>query len=147
MEFSFRLLISSTIHAGGCMCDDTKARTPGTVRTGLEWGLDTGEAERERGAARRLNGLDAALVSNVPGPPVSLFVADARLVCLYPIGPIYDGFARNVTVLSREDSLDIGILGCRDHIPAVSDLAVELHRELEGLAALVGVDLEPAPNP
>ena len=34
------------------------------MRTGLEWGLDTGEAERERGAARpvRLNGLDAAMV-------------------------------------------------------------------------------------
>jgi len=87
------------------------------------------------------------MVSNVPGPPVPLFVAGARLVGLYPIGPIYDGLALNVTVLSREDSLDIGILGCRDHIPAVSDLAVELHRELEGLAALVGVDLEPAPNP
>jgi diacylglycerol O-acyltransferase / wax synthase len=87
------------------------------------------------------------MVSNVPGPPVPLFVAGARLVGLYPIGPIYDGLALNVTVLSREDSLDIGILGCRDHIPAVSDLAVELHRELEGLAALVGVDLEPAANP
>ena len=36
---------------------------PGTVRTGLEWGLDTGEAEHERGARPvRLNGLDAALV-------------------------------------------------------------------------------------
>jgi WS/DGAT/MGAT family acyltransferase len=80
------------------------------------------------------------MVSNVPGPPVPLYVAGARLVGLYPLGPIYDGLALNITVLSRENSLDIGILGCRDHIPAIAELTEGLQRELDELATLAGVD-------
>ncbi|MGO9342808.1 MAG: WS/DGAT/MGAT family O-acyltransferase [Acidimicrobiales bacterium] len=63
------------------------------------------------------------ILSNVPGPPVALYFAGARLVGLYPLGPITDGAGLNVTVLSEEDRVGFGIITCPDLVPRVWDLA------------------------
>lgn len=63
------------------------------------------------------------ILSNVPGPPIPLFLAGARLVGLYPLGPITDGAGLNVTVLSQEDRIGIGMITCPDLMPRVWDLA------------------------
>jgi WS/DGAT/MGAT family acyltransferase len=63
------------------------------------------------------------ILSNVPGPPVPLYMAGARLVGLYPLGPITDGAGLNVTVLSQEDRVGFGIITCPDLVPRVWDLA------------------------
>src|SRR2546427_9884200 len=55
----------------------------------------------------RIRPLWNVIVSNVPGPPVPLYVAGARLVGLFPLGPIYEGIGLNLTVISREESLDV----------------------------------------
>jgi len=59
------------------------------------------------------------LVSNVVGPTVPLWCAGARLVGLYPVGPLIEGVGLNVTVASYEDTLYVGILGCRELVPEV----------------------------
>lgn len=48
------------------------------------------------------------LISNVPGPPVALYLAGARIVALHPLGPIFPGMGLNVTVVSQEDSVGFG---------------------------------------
>jgi diacylglycerol O-acyltransferase / wax synthase len=63
------------------------------------------------------------ILSNVPGPPVPLYMAGARLVGLYPLGPITDGAGLNVTVLSEEDRVGFGFITCPDLVPRVWDLA------------------------
>jgi WS/DGAT/MGAT family acyltransferase len=63
------------------------------------------------------------ILSNVPGPPVPLYMAGARLAGLYPLGPITDGAGLNVTVLSQSDRVGFGIITCPDLIPRVWDLA------------------------
>ena len=51
------------------------------------------------------------VISNMPGPPVPLYLGGARLLGIHPMGPIFDGMALNITVLSREDeTLDFGIV-------------------------------------
>jgi hypothetical protein len=79
------------------------------------------------------------IVSNVPGPPVPLYLGGARLVGMFPLGPVYDGIGLNLTVLSREGSLDAGIVACRDLVGDPEVLAGMLADALEELAAAVGI--------
>ncbi len=53
-------------------------------------------------------------ISNVPGPPFPLYAFGARLVANYPMGPIFDGAALNLTVMSYMDSMFFGVVGCRE---------------------------------
>jgi hypothetical protein len=72
-------------------------------------------------------------ISNVPGPPFPLYVAGAQVKATYPIGPIFDGGAINMTVMSYLDSLDFGLNVCPELIPDVWDIADGLHQSLEEL--------------
>lgn len=63
------------------------------------------------------------ILSNVPGPPIPLYVAGARLMGLYPLGPIMDGAGLNVTVLSNEDRIGVGFIACKELVPHIWDLA------------------------
>ncbi|MGD0380634.1 MAG: wax ester/triacylglycerol synthase family O-acyltransferase [Acidimicrobiales bacterium] len=81
------------------------------------------------------------ILSNVPGPPMPLYMAGARLVGLYPLGPITDGAGLNVTVLSEEDRVGFGFITCPDLVPRVWDLADAVPgalRELVEAATRVG---------
>jgi diacylglycerol O-acyltransferase len=77
------------------------------------------------------------VISNVPGPPFPFFAAGARVVAVYPLGPILEGAGLNVTVFSYEDALDIGVVTCPDLVPEVDTLAeaiVDAIVELRSLA-------------
>ena len=86
------------------------------------------------------------IVSNVPGPPIPLYVAGARLIGIFPLGPIYEGLGLNITVLSRERSLDIGIVSCRDLLSDLDDLSKRLAPALDELAAATGVSRDSSPR-
>ena len=74
------------------------------------------------------------LVSNIPGPEVPLWCAGARLVALYPVGPLAEGVGLNITVISYTGTLYVGILGCRGLVPEVDRLA---HHMSDALGELV----------
>lgn len=63
-----------------------------------------------------------AIVSNVVGPPVPLYLAGARLTGMFPLGPIYEGVGLNITALSREDTLEIGVVACETNCPGAQQL-------------------------
>ena len=75
------------------------------------------------------------IVSNVPGPDFPLYLAGARMVAMYPVGPIIEGAGLNVTVFSYLDTLYIGLQGCRALVPDLDTIAIGLE---ESLAELVG---------
>jgi WS/DGAT/MGAT family acyltransferase len=80
-----------------------------------------------------------AIVSNVPGPDFPLYFAGAKLLALYPLGPIYDGVALNITVLSYLDAIGFGFVTCPEIAPDLDALAgavSESLQELEKEAAL-----------
>ena len=80
------------------------------------------------------------LISNVPGPPVTLYLAGAPLLANYPISIPYHGLALNITVLSYRDQLDVGLTAYLDAVPDIEhllDLMVDALAELERAAGLL----------
>ncbi len=79
------------------------------------------------------------VISNVPGPPVPLYFVGARIDGFYPLGPIFHGAGLNVTVMSNNGRMHVGLIGCRDALPQIQDLADDFPAELDALyAAAVG---------
>jgi diacylglycerol O-acyltransferase / wax synthase len=73
------------------------------------------------------------LISNVPGPPIPLYLAGGRLVSLFPLGPILEGMGLNVTVLSYMDSVGFGFVSCRELVPDLATLASYVPEALDDL--------------
>jgi len=53
------------------------------------------------------------LISNVPGPPMTLYMAGAKMVHYFPVSIPYHGSALNITVQSYAGSLEFGLTACR----------------------------------
>lgn len=67
--------------------------------------------------------LQSLVVSNMPGPPIPLYCAGARVDAVYPFGPLLPGAGLNITVLSNMGNLDVGLLGCPDLVPDLWEIA------------------------
>jgi WS/DGAT/MGAT family acyltransferase len=73
------------------------------------------------------------VVSNVPGPPVPLYMAGLRMMSYWPMSIPIHGMALNITVQSYAGSLDFGLIGCRRTVPDVARLAALLVSAFEEL--------------
>src|SRR5438552_2570546 len=73
------------------------------------------------------------VISNVPGPPMPLYFAGAKLVSLFPMGPVMEGAGLNITVISYMDAVDIGLMVCREAVPDVWDMAADIEESLAEL--------------
>ena len=77
------------------------------------------------------------VVSNVPGPPIPLYIAGARVAAYYPVSTIMDGMGLNVTVQSTNGMLDFGYVCDPELIDDVWSLADLTEPALQELAASV----------
>ncbi len=69
------------------------------------------------------------IISNVPGSPVPLYFAGARLASFYPVSIAVHSMALNVTVQSYAGRLDYGLIACRRAVPDITDLGDHLLAE------------------
>lgn len=81
------------------------------------------------------------VVSNVPGPREPLYTAGAELLHYYPVSTIVDGQGLNVTVQSYRDTLDVGLVACRELVPDLWDMVDAIVDELTVLGKAVGVEV------
>jgi WS/DGAT/MGAT family acyltransferase len=97
-------------------------------------------------AARLYSGLGLArfhppvlnlVISNVPGPPLDLYCAGARVTGIFPMGPVMEGSGVNITVLSEARHLNVGIMACPDLLDDVDELGRGFVAAVDELAALV----------
>ena len=63
------------------------------------------------------------VISNVPGPQMPLYFLGAEIKAMYPLGPIFHGSGLNITVMSLNGKLDVGIISCPELLPDLWDLA------------------------
>lgn len=78
------------------------------------------------------------IVSNVPGPKSQMYFNGARLDGMYPVSIVLDGQAINITLCSRDNYLDFGIIGCRKSVPHLQRLLAHLETSLAELETAWG---------
>lgn len=83
--------------------------------------------------AERLPPLANLAISNVPGPPVPLYLAGAQITNYFPVSIVTHGLGLNITVQSYAGMLEFGLTACREALPHPEVLARELQRELDAL--------------
>jgi diacylglycerol O-acyltransferase len=73
------------------------------------------------------------ILSNVPGPRHQLYFLGCRVNTMYPLGPLIGDAGLNITVMSLNGELGIGILGCPDLLPDLWSMADEFPDALKEL--------------
>lgn len=63
------------------------------------------------------------IISNVAGPPDTLYSCGAKVTALYPLGPIFHGTGLNITVMSQGGKLNVGIISCPQLVDDLWDFA------------------------
>lgn len=63
------------------------------------------------------------VISNVPGPQVPLYFLGGEVIGMYPLGPIFQGSGLNITVMSLNGKLNVGLIACPALLPDLWDMA------------------------
>ena len=105
---------------------------------GVPWLMAAGAAlYRKAAEARRIPVIANVIVSNVPGPQVSLYMAGLEMRAYYPVSIVTHGLALNITIISYNGSLDFGLVADRKAMPNLRRFARYLqasHQELLQMA-------------
>lgn len=91
---------------------------------GVPWLMEAAAALYGKArVADRIPQVANVVISNVPGPPLALYMAGARMLTNYPASIVVHGMALNITVQSYEHSLDVGLMADGAALPDVHELA------------------------
>ena len=99
------------------------------------------------GIASRLPTVANLVISNVPGPPVPLYLAGAQFLSFHPLSIIMHGLALNITIQTYAGHVDFGIIADKKALPYAKDLAKaieEAFTEAQGLMATAPAPPAPA---
>jgi len=86
------------------------------------------------------------IISNLQGPPVPFYCAEARVEAMYPVSALIHGIGLNITVQSYTGRLDIGVIGDRAALPDIGRLADYMVAAVSELADAL-LPREPAEQP
>ncbi len=75
------------------------------------------------------------VISNVPGPPVPLYAAGARMTAYWPLSIVEHGIGLNVTVMSYAGDMGFGFTTARCAVPDARELSIALVAAFDELLA------------
>jgi diacylglycerol O-acyltransferase len=122
--------------------NDVKRRHDETGLASLVGLTDVVSPRAAEGLARLVGGLRLAewgplsfnvVVSNVAGPEAPFYCNGALVESAYPMGPITDWSALNVTVVSYRRHLAFGLVACPDVVPDIGELRHDFDAEIDAL--------------
>ncbi len=116
----------------------TEAVPPAVVKPMIQLGVRSGVLRKLRPGN--------LMVSNVPGPDFPLYFAGMELCAVYPLGPVIDGVALNITVQSYRESLFVGINASPNAVPDLPGLTAAMVDELALLCRMAVGAGEPQPG-
>jgi diacylglycerol O-acyltransferase len=109
-----------------------------SVLPGALFGLAL-RANAEIGRRTGTSGMLNTQISNIPGPPIPLYCAGAKLIRMYGLGPVVTGAALIHIIMSYCDQVTFSITCDRDIMPDAADYAEALRVAFEELrSATVG---------
>jgi hypothetical protein len=76
------------------------------------------------------------VVTNVPGPPMPVFMNGARLIESYPLVPLFDNQALGIALFSYDGQLHWGFNADWDALPDLHEFVQLIEREFENLRKL-----------
>ena len=136
---------ASSSHAKSMM-SDVKAILPTDFPSiGAPWLVSSIASTLTR--ARVANSLPPfanVLISNVPGPNITLYFAGAKQISTYPVSIPYHGMGLNITLQSYNGWLDFGLISCQKLMPDIHELAQHMkdaHKELLELTLSAHVEI------
>ena len=104
---------------------------------GVSWLTEAASAVYRRATgSNKIPSVANVAISNVPGPPVPLFLAGARMLTNYPCSIVTHGMGLNITVQSYAQSLDFGMMADAKAMPDVRRLADAVMDAFDALRAL-----------
>jgi diacylglycerol O-acyltransferase len=105
----------------------SEAVPPALARPVIQLGISLGALRRARPGN--------LMISNVPGPDFVLYFAGMKMLAAYPLGPVVDGVALNITVQSYNDTMFVGLNACASAVPDLPALARSIALELGHMTA------------
>ena len=90
------------------------------------------------GLARHLPVVTNLAISNVPGSPVPLYLAGARVLGFHPLSIITHGVALNITIQTYDGNIDFGIVADSQALPHADDLARAIEAAFTQAQSLMG---------
>jgi diacylglycerol O-acyltransferase / wax synthase len=104
---------------------------------GIPWLIESATALYGRArVADRIPQVANVVISNVPGPPMALYMAGARMLSNYPTSIVVHGVALNITVQSYDQSLDFGLIADAAAMPDVRELADAIRTAFDDLLVM-----------
>ena len=99
------------------------------------------------GITERLPAIANLAISNVPGPPVPLYLAGAKMITFHPLSIVMHGLALNITIQTYAGSVDFGLIAGREAVPDLQQLADALETAFEEARGLFAATPPPAEAP
>jgi hypothetical protein len=75
------------------------------------------------------------VVTNVPGPPIPLYLLGALVLAAFPLVPLYQNQALGMALMSYAGGLHWGLTSDWDRVPDLHDVALRLGEAVEELVA------------
>ena len=99
------------------------------------------------GIASKLPMVANLVISNVPGTPVPLYLAGARVLGFHPTSIIMHGLGLNITVQTYAGHVDFGIIADKKALPQANDLAKAIEAAFAEAQALMTLNTTMAVAP
>lgn len=124
-----RTVVGKRQHSGisPTLLEDWARLVPPALVGGIAWLYETLRLADHHPVLHNL------LVSNVPGPPVPLGFMGARVEHMYPMAPVFHGAGVSVTMLSFDDTIDVGVLTCAHLVPDPERIAAGMRETFDQL--------------
>jgi diacylglycerol O-acyltransferase / wax synthase len=105
-----------------------------SVLPGALFGLAL-RANAEIGSRSKTTGLLNTQISNIPGPPIPLYCAGAKMVGMYGLGPVVTGAALIHVIMSYCDRITFSFTSDREILPDPAAYASAITKSFEELRA------------